>query len=135
MSQTDTALADALTAATQAIKGGAKQGPELTRLLQESKGTLTVDGEDRPYYRYAFVAADWLYSNPKHIVKATGLVGATYADLIDSVTSLLRRQIRLDATSGAVIPDAMSAQKLLDEVLGAAGKAPVKLRRATLQVL
>lgn len=80
------------------------------------------------------MAADWLYSDPKRIAKATGVVGATYADLVGVVTTLLRRQVRLDAVSSAIIPEAMSAQKLLDEVMQAEGKL-TRPKRATIQVI
>lgn len=135
MSQTDTALGEAVTTALRAAKAeaGDVEEIELTQLLKESKGSITVDGEVRPYYRYAYAAATFIYGDPERLVKAAG--GTTFAALIDVVTTLLERQVRLDASSGAVIPEAWSAQTLLDRVLERAGKAPVKRRRAQLHVL
>jgi hypothetical protein len=135
VSQTDTALVDALAAALRAIKAeaGDVEEVELTQLLQESQGRVTVDGVEGPFYRYAFAAADYLFSNPDHFIKFSG--GATVADLTNVVSTLLERQVRLDASSGAVIPEVWSAQTLLDRVLERAGKTPSKLRRAQLQAL
>jgi len=54
MSQTDTALANALASALRAAKAeaGDVEEVELSELLGMSKGSITVDGVDKPYYRY-----------------------------------------------------------------------------------
>lgn len=135
MSQTDSALPKALAAALRAIKAeaGDVEETELKQLLQESRGSITVDGEVKPFYRYCYAAADYLYSDPDRFIKFSG--GATVTDLTNVVSTLLERQVRLDASSGAVIPEAWSAQTLLERVLERAGKVPIKLRRAQLQAL
>jgi hypothetical protein len=135
VSQTDQALEDALTKSLRAIKAeaGGDEEPELRDLLLESKGTLIVDEEPTPFYRYAYAAADYLYSDPDRIVKAKD--GITFVQLIDAVIALLRRQVRLDAASGATIPEALSASALLTEVLEASGKAPTPLKTADLQAI
>jgi hypothetical protein len=135
VSQVDSALPKALTSALRAIKAeaGDVEEAELRQLLQESKGSVMVNGEAKPFYRYAYAAADYLYGNPDHFTKFSG--GTTVADLTNVVSTLLERQVRLDASSGAVIPEAWSAQTLLDRVLERAGKTLPKLRRAQLQAL
>lgn len=126
---------EALEAALRAAKteAGDVEEEELEQLLEECAGEVMGDTQVVPFYRYAFAAADFLYSDPDRLAKAQD--GLTFTQVIDAVVSLLRRQVRLDAAPGVVIPDALSAQKLLDEVLAASGKAPVQLRRASLQAI
>jgi hypothetical protein len=124
-------------AALRAIKAvvavDAEEVPELTELLNMSAGSLTANGIEEDYFRPFYVAADYLFSDPDRIVKVKG--GTTFSELLDVVATLLERQVRLDASSGAVIPDAWSAQTLLDRVLERSGRAPVRRRRAQLHVI
>jgi len=135
VSQTDTALANALASALRAAKAeaGDVEEVELSELLGMSKGSITVDGVDKPFFRSYLAAADYLFSDPDRLTKAKD--GITFTQLVDAVVTLLERQVRIDASSGAVIPEAWSAQTLLDRVLERSGKAPIKPRRASLHVL
>lgn len=120
-----------VTAALRAVKAeeGGDEEAELRQLLEESQGK----GRDgKPFYRYAYAAADYLFSNPDAV--AEGEDGVTFVRIIDPVVALLRRQIRLDASAEAEIPAALSAQKLLDEVLASSGQASGR-RKATLQAI
>ena len=122
---------DVLQAAMRAIKApeGGSQEDELKQLLRESAGK-GADG--KPFFRYAFAAADYLYSDPDRLTK--GKNGLAFVDVQNTVVTLLRRQVRLDAASDAVIPTSLSAQALLDEVLASVGKAS-DLRTADLEAI
>jgi len=115
------------------VEAGGEEEAELKTLLYDSRGSISVDGVDKAFLRSYLAAADYLFSDPDRLTKAKD--GITFTQLVDAVVTLLERQVRLDASSGASIPEAWSAQTLLDRVLERSGKAPIKPRRASLHVL
>lgn len=93
---------DFASALTLALKLARAQDTDtMTAVLEVTAGKLP-DGNTA--YRSFYAAARWLKQNPKHIVKASGVVGAQYVDPAEAIADLIDMQAAEDARLELSVP-------------------------------